>query len=431
MEHDAQLYYRRVTAWSLQAGDPELALDSAAACVWGNASFALPEAGDCSVDFNYGEAAERMATRASAFCARYDTPELHRFQFESNDCFLPDIFREMAKEGLLYPDQSADYGGGGLDARGMSAVAEAMGEAGWYIGIPATGQIVGTTIFQFATEAARQEVLAPYLRGEVWFSLGYTEPSGGSDIFAAKTTATRDGDDWVIKGQKMFTSEGHIADYCLMIARTGPDKYRGITLFIVPVRQPGYTVSEIKTIGGQRTNITFYDGLRVPDRYRLGEVNGGLKVMAAALVVEQSGGYSYTIELKYLLQQGLAWARRAGPDGRRPLDRPRVARLLAQIMARLQVQDALSRRSVWAGTAGCYEKWFGPMAKLFGSEAWLWSGTELMKAAAPDSLLRDFDPLGIIEKKTRRAIPGTIYAGTSEIQRSIIAETALGMPRSR
>ena len=284
---------------------------------------------------------------------------------------------------------------------------------------------------RISADAARAEILPRITRGEAFCSLGYTEPSGGSDVFAAKTSAVPDGDDWLVNGQKIFTSQGHIADYCLMLARTGPDKYAGLTLFVVPLDQPGYRFTEVKTIGDDRTNITFYDNVRVPDKYRLGEVHGGVKVMAAALTMEQSGGDFYTAEMKHVLKHGLAWARAAEEGEDAPITDLAVRRGLAEVKARLLVLDSLSRRCVWAASVGAAHKSYGPMCKLFGSESWVACTALLMRLAAPRSLMREFSALGEIEKRSRRAIPGTIYAGTSEIQRSLIAESALRLPRTR
>lgn len=432
MEYDAQLYWRRVQAWSMQRGDPDDALQLAADRLYGDAAHPpLPHPGEVAIDFRYGEAAERVAAEARRFCSTRHDSAMENFQYESLDGHQPAVWKEMAAAGYLYPDLPAQYGGGGHDAMSALAIADAINEHGWIMTTAAVSEITARMILHFGTDAARQELLPPIARAEAFCSLGYSEPSGGSDVFAARTSAVRDGDDWLINGQKIFTSQGHMADYCLMIARTGPDKYNGLTLFIVPLHQDGYRVSEVATIGDDRTNVTFYDNVRVPDRYRLGEVHGGVKVMAAALTIEQSNGDYYTGELKQVLKYGLAWARSRDEDGTAPIDDPAVRCVLAECRLRLAVQDVLVRRCAWAASIGAARKGNGPMAKLFGSESWVACTDKLMRVAAPHSLLRRCDALGEIEKRTRRAIPGTIYAGTSEIQRSVIAESALKLPRSR
>ena len=215
-----------------------------------------------------------------------------------------------------------------------------------------------------------------------------------------------------------------------MVTRTGPDKHRGITMFIVPLKQEGFALNEIKTIGDERTNATFYDNVRVPDAYRIGEVNGGVKVLAAALAIEQSSGDLHVMSMRNLLRGALAWAQ-SEADGPAPITRPEVARALADTATRLVIQDTLNRHAIWAQEVGQSRKHYGPMAKLFGSESWTSTSARLLEVAAPASLEVGLDGVAAIEFMLRRAIPSTIYAGSSEIQRSIIAEAGLGMPRSR
>src|SRR5690606_13829804 len=133
---------------------------------------------------------------------------------------------------------------------------------------------------------------------------------------AAQTRATRDGDGWRIDGQKMFTSGAQVADYVYMIVRTNSDvpKHKGITMFIVPLDTPGITIQPVQSFQDEPTNITFYDDVRIPDRYRLGEVDGGLAVMAATLEIEHSASYATT--LQRLLRAGEALCREITSEGR-------------------------------------------------------------------------------------------------------------------
>jgi len=295
--------------------------------------------------------------------------------------------------------------------------------------------MVGKIIMQFATEEAKREILPKLAAGEAHCCLGYTEPSGGSDIFAAKTRAIRDGDTWVINGQKLFTTMGHHAHYALLIARSDPNvpKHAGLTLFIVPLNLPGFEAQAIHTVGGERTNATFYSDMRVPDRYRIGEVNGGNKVMGAVLTLEQGGGSGemYFNMLRILLKNALDWAKHSKRQGRPPIEDRDVRARLARLAVHAKVQDVLTRRAFWAAHNGCYEKAFGPMTKLFGSESWVACSADLLDLTAPDVLVQERTGRGVIEVHTRRSLAGTVYGGTSEVQRSIIAESALGLPRTR
>ncbi len=146
---------------------------------------------------------------------------------------------------------------------------------------------------------------------------------------------------------------------------------------------------------------------------------------------EAGSACCFPTEMKHLLKHGLAWARAAEEGDDAPITDPAVRRGLAEVKTRLLVLDSLGRRCVWAASVGAPHKSYGPITKLFGSESWVTSSALLMRLAAPRSLRRGFNALGEIEKRSRRAIPGTIYAGTSEIQRSLIAESALKLPRTR
>lgn len=434
MEYDAQLYFRRINGWSLCAGTPDADLDRVANRLWGRSTIDLPDAGEVVIDFGWGAEAEAAATRMRAFCEARNNPQMQHFMHRSLDGFDLSLQRAMADEGLLYPDAPVEYGGPGLSLSAAAAVRDVYGDYYWNMLAPSVSDMIAKTVLHFGTEETKRAVLPGIYSGETYCTLGYSEPSGGSDIFAARTTARRDetpgSTDWLVNGQKMFTSTAHLAEYALMVLRTGPDKYRGLTIFMVPIRQPGFELTEIKTIGDERTNVTFYNDVRVPDAYRIGEVDGGSKVLAAALAIEQSSGDLHVMSLKYLLKGSLEWARDpARPDA--PIQRAEVRRALAETATRLTIQDALNRRGVWACETKQPKKHHGPMAKLFGSESWLACSARLMEVAAPESLVLQQEAEGVMEFMLRRAIPATIYAGTSEVQRSLIAEAGLGMPRSR
>ena len=434
LEYDAQLYFRRVRSLALLPGEPAQELARLADRLWSEpeAAGAIADAGDSGIDFGYGPAAADYAEQARAFFESH-LAERRDFAFHSVDGHDPAVHRQLAQAGLLYVDWPKAHGGAGRSPYEAAALRASFAQARWPTAVISVTDMVGKILMAFGSDAAKQELLPPLLAGTASCALGYTEPSCGSDIFAAKTRAVRDGDDWVIDGQKMFTSQGHIADHVLLLARTDPEapKYAGLTLFIVPVDVPGYAVHEVKTLGNERTNITYYEALRVPDRYRVGDVNGGVKAMSAALTMEQSAGDFFVAELIAMIADTERWALAPGADGQRPIERDGVRRGLARAHVILDVADALSRRSVWAAAEGLAAKHHGPMAKLYASEALVSVSTELMALAAPESLLQESTPLGHLELQGRKAIQATIYGGTSEVQRSLIAEAALGMPRTR
>jgi alkylation response protein AidB-like acyl-CoA dehydrogenase len=426
------VFHGRANAHAIVAGDPDDELLRAADRLWDGQRAALPDAGEVAIDFAWGERADGARRAMRAFIEKHGGHGRAQWMRDSLDGFDLELQKEVAKEGLLYPELPQELGGLGYSGREATAIREVQAEYGWNLVVPFTTDILWKIIWHFGSERLKNEVLPEIASGDAYCSMGYTEPSCGSDIFAVRTSATRQGDDWIINGQKMFTSSGHRASYSLILTRTAADKYGGITLFLLPLRQAGYQVTEIKTVGDDRTNVTFYSNMQVPDAYRIGEVNGGVKVMAQALAIEQSSGELYTASLGFMLRHGLDWAREAQRDrGGRAIDDPRVRLALAEVAARLHITDALSRRGIWAFETNNVRKHEGPMVKLFGSESWLSMSQKLLRMTGPDSLLRGYAGAGAIEWMARRCIPGTVYAGTSEVQRSILAEAGLGLPRSR
>jgi alkylation response protein AidB-like acyl-CoA dehydrogenase len=262
--------------------------------------------------------------------------------------------------------------------------------------------------------------------------LGYTEPSGGSDAFAAKTRAVRDGDNWVINGQKMFTSGAELASYAMLITRTDPDapKHKGITLFLVPLDSPGVEIHPVHTFMDERTNATFYSDVGIPDRYRLGGVNEGAKVLAGALSMEQSGGY-YHLTIREMADIVADWAREEQRGGQPLIEDSRVLARLAQAHAESFVSEALSGRVLGARLAGQPDLAYGPAAKIFATEAFITNARDLLDLSAPQSLLRGTEGLGVIEKGYRHSTATSIYGGTSEVLRSMVAQRRLGLPRDR
>lgn len=438
-EYDAQLFFRRVNHWALIAGPPDSDLQVIADRMWAGDTPSLPAAGECPISFEYPPEALAAAEIARRIFEEHATPEVRAAQFLSDDGFDPGLYRKLGAARVLHPDWPVELGGSGSDGLAVGAINRVFVEYDWDRFILSVANMLGKLVMRFGSDRAKAEILPRLVSGEAYSSLGFSEPSCGSDIFAAQTKAVRvpspsgDGvDDWIVNGQKMWTSQGHFADYCLMLVRTGEGKHTGITLFALPIRDcPGYTCNEIKTLGNERTNATFFDNVRVSDDYRLGEVDGGSKVLGQALAMEQGSADHFVGAIKMMLEGGLEWAKSASRGGGRALDDPASRAVLASVATRMEVSDVLNRRTTWSGAAGKAQKHFGPTAKLFGSEAWVSCSADLMAMAAPDSLMQGYTPAGAIERQFRRAVPSTIYAGSSEVQRSIVAEAGLGLPRTR
>jgi len=441
LEYDIQLYHRRAKAWALVCGDPRDQLLDAATRLWDDTA-ALPcpdEPGEVPIDFGLGERAEVFRLEVRRFFEENLSEELRaraRYDWEGHD---PDFHRSLAAAGLAFPSWPEEYGGLGRDPYDATAMGEEFHRVGWSTHGMATTRVIGESLLRFGSDEFKRDVIPRICSGEVVLSMGYSEPSSGSDVAAAQTRAVRDGDEWVINGQKMFTSGANRAQYVFLLTRTDPEarKHRGLTMFLVPLDAPGVEIQPIHTLSDERTNATYYTDVRVPDSARVGEVNGGWEVLAYALEIEHGGGAGgFSIEHGQLVENAVTWARGARRNGGLAIDDPRVRERLARAATRARVAHLINMRSLFTTTEGEPDRGEGPMTKLFTSEAYLEDSTDLLDLAAPDSLMKSVDgphPFGasFIEFSYRLSTATTVYAGTSEIMRSIIAQMALGMPRSR
>jgi alkylation response protein AidB-like acyl-CoA dehydrogenase len=251
---------------------------------------------------------------------------------------------------------------------------------------------------------------------------------------AAVTTRARPVDGgWISDGQKMFTTNGHIADYVFLLARTDPEseRHRGLTTFLVPLHTEGFEAQAVFTVSGERTNITFYADMFLEDRWRISEVGAGWSSLMLALQDEHSAPFSP--HLDRLLERAEAWAAEEGPDGTAPIDRDEVRRGLIRAAADLEVSQLLEVRSTWMESIGEVPVAEGPMSKLYSTESVVRHGEALTALVGPDALRSRLDPTalegGIIEHALRYSLGMTIYGGTSEIQRNIIAQRRCGLPR--
>jgi alkylation response protein AidB-like acyl-CoA dehydrogenase len=229
----------------------------------------------------------------------------------------------------------------------------------------------------------------------------------------------------------MFTSGADIADYVFMLTRTDPTlaKHKGLTMFIVPLKSKGVEIKPVHTFQDERTNITFYDGVKVPDSYRLGEVNGGVKVMSAGLELEHGGGFG-SVQAR-MVQAAEELCREVRYRGRPLIEDTNAQRRLARATAHVALSEVLAFRALWAGVEKKPNVGYGPMIKLFSSEKFLSDSADLLNLTAPYSLSKRAGPAAFLNQCYRHAHGTTIYGGTSEVHRSMVAERLLGMPRSR
>lgn len=430
-EYDIHLYNLRAKAWPLALGDPQRLLEEAGRRLYADERPALPDVGVMPVDFDLGEDARAIADKIATFFAKNVTPEMHETFHYSWEGYNPALNRKLAAENLLFLGLPKDVGGRGLSAYAKTAAMDALELEGYNNPAANVSQMLSLIIHRFGSDDLKAEVLRQIMSGEVICSLGFSEPGSGSDVFAAQCRATPDGNGWRIDGTKMFTGGANLASYVLMLCRTNTDvaKHKGLTMFIVPLKAEGVTIQPVHTFQDEQTNITFYDGVKIPDSWRLGDVDGGVKTMSASLELEHGGGFG-----KYqrkMLAAGEALCREIDYEGK-PLIADRSAQTrLARTTAHVWISELFTYRANWAATEKQPNLAYGPMAKMFSSEVFLSDARDLLDLTAPLSRSKRKGPAEEINVFYRHAQGATIYGGTSEVHRSMIAERGLGLPRTR
>ncbi len=278
------------------------------------------------MDFRLGERSDAFRQEARAFLDEAFTDEVQDRIHQTGVHHNWDFHRALVERGWLAPGWPEEFGGQGRDPLEVLAFAEELQRAGAPTYGVGTTTMVCNIIRHIGTEEQKRLILPPALRGEIIIVLGFTEPESGSDVAAAQTRAVRDGEQWVVNGQKMFTTNAQEADYAFMLTRTNPDvpKHKGLTTFLVPLRQPGVEIQPVYTLSGERTNLTFYADVRVDDSLRIGEVDGGWDVMTVGLTFERVGAQGgHSVRLLDAMEEWAATSE--GDDGHRRARGPRRA----------------------------------------------------------------------------------------------------------
>jgi 3-oxocholest-4-en-26-oyl-CoA dehydrogenase alpha subunit len=366
------------------------------------------------------DAADVMAPDREADSMLADSPARRAFN------------RRLAEAGYLGMSWGREYGG-----QEKSGVCDyLLNEELARVGAPLIGKgvgCIGKTLIAHGSEKLKREFLPRILKAEIEFALGYSEPSAGSDLASLQLKAVRDGDDWVLNGQKMWTTSAHFADWYWVAARTDPDapKHKGISVFLLPMDHPGLTVTEIRTMGDHRTNQVFFDNVRVSGDYLVGEANEGWTYVCEALDYERFTMFTVgPIRVKFdALLELLRITRRDGiPLAEDPVLRSRVALLAAE----LESASMLQRRVIAAALKGGVPTVEAAMYKLYSTELGRRIADFALDALGPEGLLRHAAPDapagGKWEHSYRATVVDTIGGGSSEVQKNIIARRGLGLP---
>jgi 3-oxo-4-pregnene-20-carboxyl-CoA dehydrogenase beta subunit len=344
------------------------------------------------------------------------------------------VVRRLGRDGWLGVGWPEEYGGRGFGEVEQQIFVNEAARAD--VPLPyVTLLTVGPTLQTHGSEEQRAEFLPRILSGEVHFAIGYTEPAAGTDLAALRTTAVRDGDDYVVNGQKIFTTGAHDADYLWLAVRTDPDapRHKGISILIVDTTSPGYTWTPIITCdGAHHVNATYFEDVRVPASMLVGEENQGWRLVTTQLNHERVM-LGPAGRLAGLLQRVLDWAQgRTDEDGTALLDRPDVRRVLAEARASLMVNETLNWQVAASAAAGPVQVADASATKVFASEQVQRVGRLLEEVVGCHGDPSDDDTAALLhwlDVQARRNLVLTFGGGVNEIQRELIAQNGLGLPR--
>jgi hypothetical protein len=342
-----------------------------------------------------------------------------------------DVVRRMGRDGRLGVGWPVEYGGHGLGQIEQQIFVNEAALAD--VPLPAvTLQTVGPTLMAHGTPEQKDFFLPKILTGELHFAIGYTEPEAGTDLASLRTRAVLDGDQYVVNGQKIFTTGGHDADYIWLACRTDPDapKHKGLSILIVDTSDPGYSWTPIITHdGAHHVNATYYADVRVPVTMRVGEENAGWRLITAQLNHERVM-LGPAGRLGVLHQRVRDWAAtQPGPDGRPVLDQPDVRRALARASAAERVNELLNWQVAVTEAVDIAD---ASVTKVFGSEQAQWIGAELAEVVSRHGDLADertADLARWLDVQNKRNTVMTFGGGVNEVQRELIAMAGLKLPR--
>ena len=383
---------------------------------------------------------EKLRGELREYFAQLMTPDVvdemshpERGEYGGSDIYKR-LVRQMGHDGWLGIGWPKEYGGQGRSMLDQLLFADAAATAGAPVPF-LTISTVGPTIMHYGTDEQKERFLPGILRGEIHFSIGYSEPGAGTDLASLTTKAVRDGDEYLVNGQKMWTSLIQYADYVWLACRTNPEapKHKGISVLLLPTDSPGFKYNLVHTVGGGTTSATFYEDVRVPAANLVGQENEGWKLVTNQLNRERVALCS-AAGVTHLLNEVRHWAQQTTlPDGRRVIDQEWVQLSLARVHAKVEYLKLINWKIAWGVSAG-----LGPAdasaTKVFGTEFYIEAYRSMMEILGQEAYLQAGTPGALLRARLERLYRGTIVltfgGGTNEVQRDIVAMVGLGMPRA-
>ena len=385
------------------------------------------------------------------------TPEQHRLRLQVRDYFnnlmtpelrvrlrgaeggdeFRQVIRQMGRDGGLAVGWPKKFGGQGLSATEQLIFFEEANIAGAPLPF-VTISTVGPALMESGTERQKAEFLPGIASGDIIFAIGYSEPQAGSDLATLNTQARLEGDletgRFIVNGNKLWTSGVESADHVWLAVRSSPDlpRHKGVSILIADTSAKGFSHTLIETVGNF-TSATYYDNVEVPAHRLVGELHGGWKLITAQLNHERLGLGSWSDKMFGPFRKVLLWAKARDEQGNRAIDKPWVRRALAECYTRLEAMRIINFRIAADLETGGMDVALASTTKVFGSESGIEILRRLMDIVGSSALVRSGSAaaylLGELEYEIRSNTINTFGGGTNEIQRELIAQFGLGMPR--
>ena len=337
-----------------------------------------------------------------------------------------EIVKMLGRDGWLGIGWPTEFGGQGRSIEDQFVFFDEVQRAG--LPFPfVTVNTVGPTLQQYGTEEQKARYLPGILSGEIVFAIGYTEPDAGTDLASLKTRAVRDGDEWVVDGNKIFTSGANTADYVWLACRTDPEapKHKGISILIIPTDDAGFSWSPIPTVGGLMVTSTYYSGIRVGEDALVGDLNGGWSLITAQLNHERIGLAALGGRTEGLWAQVIDWARESGA-----IEIPWVQQEFARTHAKLVAMRLMNWKMTAAVATDTLSGADAGSAKVFGTETHVDVYRTLLGILGAAGRIRPDNPgailAGQIEQISRQGVVNTFGGGVNEVLRDMVATIGLG-----
>jgi len=408
------------------------------------------------MDFGFTPEQEALRREVRAFIAEHMTPEVIAEMEGHSEGFgvsrstgraplVNELFRKIAERGWLGISYPKEYGGQDGDRISQYVVEEEFARVNIAVGLAGSG---APAILAAGTEEQKRHFIPRLISGEYSFALGFTEPQAGADLASLQCRAVRDGDEYVINGQKMYTSAAHTATHIYLMARTNPDvpRHQGISIFLIPMDTPGITVRPLWTIqndppapigttyGTSRSNETFFDDVRVPKSTLLGAENQGWGVGSMGLNLDRVGAARYLISVRRD-EDIVNWAKTNRFSGYSPADDPAIRDKIAELWIEAQVCRLMTLRSMSIVEHGGNFTYEGSAEKVWAPEHGVRTSEAITQMLGPYGQLLNGSPRaiekGIFAHNLMGAFQSGINHGSVQVMRDQVARRGLGLPRGK